>query len=406
MNNDLQTPERIPDPVGNFVYSEILKHRAHFLSRQLFNRFQDEVQAITGDEPPECDFLPADPGISSTFTLSAEAVAGLFLYHFISMSEQPEMNGEECAWIAPYLEAFLAGEEKEMHLTPGQQRFLLWLYEKKRLPLALHDRLVVAFAHQYNEEQYNELLRLQDPDGMAASWNRAFAAMVERDREKSEAKEAARMERVRLLRAQREQEAEENRALIAKVKDYRRNPAAYRDRFDLMPNHPDVAAVVTALNLRGVLDKEHTLWISGSGRLSTGLLRRIPEEQRRQVQVCILGEGIVHLNDGTFYYADMEDIRAVHLPQTLKNIRKEAFLECERLAYIPLPKHLHHIGPKAFGGCKALTRVRLPDTLKSLHGTAFQGSGLRGNMPIPAGCRITLDGSALGARLAYLLDQE
>jgi hypothetical protein len=70
-----------------------------------------------------------------------------------------------------------------------------------------------------------------------------------------------------------------------------------------------------------------------------------------------------------------QSFTSVILPDTLKEIGKEAFSYCEKLSSIRLPEGISSIGQFAFSGCKALKKMDLPASLRELGEEAFKDCG-------------------------------
>ncbi len=102
----------------------------------------------------------------------------------------------------------------------------------------------------------------------------------------------------------------------------------------------------------------------------------IPEEIDGMT-VTSLRDGFyqVHpLGDGT-YLGDIEGVKGVRLPDTLKEIPANAFSCNEQLEYLVLGNSLESVGDFAFRGCKSIKELTLPDTLKTIGAAAFAGIG-------------------------------
>ena len=65
-------------------------------------------------------------------------------------------------------------------------------------------------------------------------------------------------------------------------------------------------------------------------------------------------ESIVGIQPGAFKNKTM---RSVILPESIRWIQSEAFLDCSVLTYILLPKEIESIGKDAFAGCTAIEHV-------------------------------------------------
>ena len=77
------------------------------------------------------------------------------------------------------------------------------------------------------------------------------------------------------------------------------------------------------------------------------------------------------------YRGYTEDIVSVTIPQGIKMIHVNVFMDCCNLESLYLPEGLEYIGYGAFRNCKKLTEVELPSTVKYVGNEAFYGcSGL------------------------------
>lgn len=404
------------NPIHNLIYSSILSRFTHHIARSLGYCYTEHggKTADLYDYPPPVD----QPGPPEEYIDNCAAItdglafSSLFLYHFTSFSSLPEMTEDEIAWAWPTLEAALSGEERTLTLDMPKLAYLLWLYERKRLPLDLHNLLVAHFVKLYQENQQDVLFRFSDPEASISTWNAAFAALVEANRavaEENEEKRRLKWEEAQaalhaeMLEKQAKKQAEfekrrgedaRDRAAAAFAADlverYTADPAAFTHRFALSPDHPEVREVITGYNLRGVLDDQGTLWVSGKGRLGRTFLSRLSTDGWESILTCIVGEGIVHLDDLAFYREEPLGLAAIHLPKSLRSIRQSAFSYCTKLCHIPLPENLGYIGPMAFEGCRALTGLSLPNSLTTLSANALEGTGLAEAPGLPPWCRLVL----------------
>lgn len=77
-------------------------------------------------------------------------------------------------------------------------------------------------------------------------------------------------------------------------------------------------------------------------------------------------------------------IRTLILPDTLTEIPDKMCLDCEYLQNIQVPVRLISIGEEAFKNTPALTSFDFPETLENIGQSAFSGSGLSGEITVPA----------------------
>ena len=59
------------------------------------------------------------------------------------------------------------------------------------------------------------------------------------------------------------------------------------------------------------------------------------------------------------------------IPDTVKEIGKEAFSRCKDLTSVVIPNSVTSIGEGAFEGCKGLTSVKIPNSVISIRDSAF-----------------------------------
>lgn len=60
------------------------------------------------------------------------------------------------------------------------------------------------------------------------------------------------------------------------------------------------------------------------------------------------------------------------LPDTITEIRGQAFKNCGSLESVRLPEHLTYLGGEAFYHCTSLEEVNLPDGLTEIKGSTFE----------------------------------
>lgn len=73
------------------------------------------------------------------------------------------------------------------------------------------------------------------------------------------------------------------------------------------------------------------------------------------------------------YFANIETLRSIVLPDGLKVVGASAFSGCSGLVNITISESVTAIGNYAFGGCTSLQYVNLPDNVEKLGDTAFGG---------------------------------
>lgn len=179
-----KSKEELPtNPIYTFYYQSALKCTTYFVARQLQMWYNDLDYLHEGQ--PHCDLTPDAERTQDNIMLTETTVARLFAYHYDRFYQVPELTEEEYAWILPYLEAYEAGEERTAFFTRAQVRYLLWLYEYRRVSVEWAGKLARRIACAYNDGQSNILLRIEDPEEMAREWEKAFRIYVESCRQKA-----------------------------------------------------------------------------------------------------------------------------------------------------------------------------------------------------------------------------
>ena len=87
-----------------------------------------------------------------------------------------------------------------------------------------------------------------------------------------------------------------------------------------------------------------------------------------------LPQGLGTIGSQAFARSGLEEIV---IPDSVHMLYDGAFALCAQLKRVTLPELLvHHIAERLFFGCKALTQIHIPDTVTSIHNRAFMRSGL------------------------------
>ena len=113
----------------------------------------------------------------------------------------------------------------------------------------------------------------------------------------------------------------------------------------------------------------------------------LTEYQGEDVDV-IVPEGVREIGEGAFWRCDVESVR---LPQGIRAIRSETFMNCRSLRRINLPESVRTIETEAFHG-SGLRAIRLPEGLKRIEADCFSGTELT-EIVIPEGVRVIKSGS-------------
>lgn len=82
-------------------------------------------------------------------------------------------------------------------------------------------------------------------------------------------------------------------------------------------------------------------------------------------------------------FTSCSDLTAVIFPDTVREIRDEAFLYCTNLKELILPASLNSIGIAAFMNCTSLTSVVIPESVILINDNAFCGCASMTDITIP-----------------------
>lgn len=83
-------------------------------------------------------------------------------------------------------------------------------------------------------------------------------------------------------------------------------------------------------------------------------------------------------------FAAHEELVSVSIPDTVTDIKKEAFTNCVALKQVKISNGLKTIEDSAFFGCEALTELSLPEGLKSIGDEAFSNCFALKKLTIPS----------------------
>lgn len=84
------------------------------------------------------------------------------------------------------------------------------------------------------------------------------------------------------------------------------------------------------------------------------------------------GKPVLGLRGNTF--SNMFFLERVTLPDTIKEIRGQAFKNDRRLKEVKLPSELTYLGGGSFYNCSSLTKIELPDTITYMGGETFKNA--------------------------------
>ena len=66
-------------------------------------------------------------------------------------------------------------------------------------------------------------------------------------------------------------------------------------------------------------------------------------------------------------------MKGIIIPNSVKEIKNQAFLGCSSLTSIDIPYSVTSIGDSAFNGCSSLTSITIRDSVESIGKQAFYG---------------------------------
>lgn len=101
----------------------------------------------------------------------------------------------------------------------------------------------------------------------------------------------------------------------------------------------------------------------------------------RRIQIAGKVGGIEVVNMGRALQG--RNIENVILPDSIRHISAEAFMDCTQLTTLRIPKKLKYIGKGAFKNCRSLQEIKLPETLIHIGSRAFLGCSGLGSITIP-----------------------
>lgn len=136
-------------------------------------------------------------------------------------------------------------------------------------------------------------------------------------------------------------------------------------------------------NLTWVIDAEGTLFVEGSGEMSSSSADHSWLGYIGLIHKVVIGEGITTISKEAFG-KDNTSIKEVILPDTVTSIGYEAFIACRALEKIEIPDSVSSIADYAFYNCDGLTEVKLGNSLETIGKSAFNCGGSFKKIFIPA----------------------
>ena len=116
-------------------------------------------------------------------------------------------------------------------------------------------------------------------------------------------------------------------------------------------------------------------------------LRTIGEEAFIECELLrrvVLSEGLEALGDGAFYGSGLESVR---IPSTLRRVEERAFMECRDLRTVKLAEGLTEVGRCAFFG-SGLEGVAIPQSVRFIGAEAFSECRRLRTLTIAPGSRL------------------
>ena len=110
------------------------------------------------------------------------------------------------------------------------------------------------------------------------------------------------------------------------------------------------------------------LTITGTGPMTEyDNMDDVPWDSYRDlIEEVVVGEGVTTLGDWSIY--NMDALRKVTLPQSLKRLETAVFCFCENLSELTLPDSIEAIDNLAVTDLPSLTRINVPDSLREMGG--------------------------------------
>ncbi len=86
-------------------------------------------------------------------------------------------------------------------------------------------------------------------------------------------------------------------------------------------------------------------------------------------ETCVVPEGVTVIKSDLF--TGKKFVRRVVLPQSLREIDRQAFAWCDGLEELDIPENVVKLGDEAFDGCGSLRSVRIPGGVREIGASAF-----------------------------------
>lgn len=92
--------------------------------------------------------------------------------------------------------------------------------------------------------------------------------------------------------------------------------------------------------------------------------------------------------DAFYKYHNVNKLKAIVLPDSLKYLGDGAFKACDMLEKVYISDDIRYIGVECFAGCGHLTEIRLPSTIVEIGAGAFKGCTELKRVEVPEGAVI------------------
>ena len=97
----------------------------------------------------------------------------------------------------------------------------------------------------------------------------------------------------------------------------------------------------------------------------------------------VIPEGVTVIPDGLFF--GCEGLVEISVPDSVRQIGKEAFQGCSSLAAMTLPEGIEELADNLFYGCKALRSFTIPSSVRVLGSGVFSGGPVFSELVVPEG---------------------
>lgn len=100
----------------------------------------------------------------------------------------------------------------------------------------------------------------------------------------------------------------------------------------------------------------------------------------RGKKVCALPDTMTTIKKGIFTGTEISDIT---IPDSVKTIEDEAFMNCKNLKSVNIPGSVESIGDRAFYYCTSITSINMSEGIKTIGAAAFSASATLKSIDLP-----------------------